>query len=179
MVEVTIEITQYCPNNCDYCSSNASTIGQYLDMSRIFKFLVGVMNKATIDRINISGGEPLSHPDFYDILTFCYNITDNVWVYTNAIKNIIFNADILDEVNVEANLCLVGGKWVHIPRKVDRLHILKLIHQGRAKNLPRQNITVSSNFFKECNKDCNKCKHILLQADGQIVTAPCKKRYKI
>ncbi len=171
-MEVTIEITQYCPWKCDYCSSNAGPQGKHLSKERILNFLSSLKN---VTRINISGGEPLSHPNFFEILMKCYDITDNVYVYTNAIKNIIFNSDIIREVNVEANVCVIAGREIYIPKDVSRVHLLKLVHQGRAKNLPKQNITVSGNFCN--NEKCKHCNHILLQANGKVVPSPCKKEY--
>jgi len=171
-MEVTLEITNKCPYECDYCSSNAIPSGKHLPKSEAIKFLKNLpLDK--IDRINISGGEPLSHPDFYEILQFCWSITKNVWVYTNALTKIIYNADVLDEIEIEANIVPIAGREIRIPENVSRVHLLKLIHQGRAKNLPKQNITISRNFYSGC-EDCN---HVLLQADGKVVKAPCKKTY--
>lgn len=175
MIEVTIEITNRCPHNCPYCSSNATPNGKHLKKNKIFGFLKSIKN---IERINISGGEPLSHPDFYEILMYCYSITNNVWIYSNVIRRLIFNSDIIKEVKVEANACIIQGNDVYIPKNVDRVHLLKLINQGRAKDYPKQKVTVSSNFVEERNRKCSSCNHVLLQADGQIVEAPCKKRYE-
>lgn len=176
-MEVTIEITQYCPYYCDYCSSNASPKGKHLSYNKIEEFLKSVNDIVT--RINISGGEPLAHPRFYDILMMCYSITDDVRIYTNMIKYIIFNSDIIDDVKVEANVCVISGRSIYIP-DVDKVHLLKLVNQGRAINFHRKNITVSHNFKASDNvHDCKVCNHILLQSDGKIVDAPCKKDYEI
>ena len=105
-MEVTIEITKFCPNKCKYCSTNASAAGEHLSFKDINK----------ITRINISGGEPLAHPDFYKILQTCYGFTNNVWVYTNALKQIIYNTDVIDEIEVHANVCLVPGEKVYLPK---------------------------------------------------------------
>jgi len=183
MTEVTIEITQYCPFNCNYCSSNASETGEPLSIEVIEKFLDEIKDKEIVDiplniitRINISGGEPLSHPNFYRILKKCYSITPNVWVYTNALSNIIFNSDILKGINIESNTVIIPGKEHYIPDKVNRVHLLKLIKQGRAKSFDKlPEITVSRNFYDPAR--CDTCEHILLQADSHIVTAPCKKEY--
>lgn len=174
-LEVTIEITSYCPHYCNYCSTNAGPKGKHLSYERILKFLESLED---IDRINISGGEPLSHPKFYDILNLCYKITNDVRVYTNAIKHIIFNSDIIKEITIEANVCIAPGHIVWIPEKADKIHLLKLVHQGRAKNIPEKEIVVSHNFEMDCTHDCKKCLNILLQADGQVVSSPCKKKYR-
>jgi hypothetical protein len=177
MTEITVEITKSCRHQCPYCSTDAVPDGPHLDKEIILKFLEEQDRKCTITRINISGGEPLAHPDFYEILRTCYCYTKNVWVYTNALTQIMFNADVIEGVKVEANVCIVQGETTYIPKDVNRVHLLKLVRQGRAKNLPEQNVTVSGNFYPECEKKCGSCDHVYLQADGEIVASPCRKKY--
>lgn len=170
-MEYTVEITTYCPNQCDYCSTNASKNGDHLDFSKIREFL---SNAQYGDRINISGGEPLAHPQFWGILQYCKNITPDVWVYTNAIEKMRYNTSVLKEVIVEANVCLVPGREVYIPQKADKVRLLQLAPTGRAKDMKPANIHVSGNI----RDGCQGCNHLVLQADGQVVDAPCKKNYK-
>ncbi len=170
-MEYTIEITTYCPNSCDYCSTNASENGKHLDLAKIKEFLNGAHYG---DRINISGGEPLSHPGFYEILQFCKSKTDDVWVYTNAIEKIRYNTSVLEEIIVEANVCLVPGREVYIPQNADKVRLLQLVPTGRAENMQPANIHVSGNI----RDGCKGCNHLVLQADGRVVDAPCKKNYK-
>lgn len=174
MTEVTIEITQFCEEHCDYCSSDASPRGKHLDFDTIIKFIDAV---DSIHRINISGGEPLAHPAFYKILQYCKDKTDDVRVYTNALEHIVFNSDIIQGITLEANVVIVPGKEVFIPETVARVHLLKLIHQGRAEHLPKTLITTSQNFNEGISRDCFHCNNILLQADGEVVQSPCKKKY--
>lgn len=176
-MEFTIEITQYCDNGCDYCSTNASEDGQHLSLDTIRNFFRRYYN--VVSRINISGGEPLAHPEFYRILKYCKQFTDNVWVYTNALDKIIYNTDIVKEISVEANVCLVPGRDVYLPKNVDKTHLLQLIPQGKAENMIPGRYHVSSNIAKrnDHGHDCSTCKHLVLQADGKIVEAPCKKEY--
>jgi len=177
-MEVTIEITDYCPNNCAYCSTNAGLdCNNELDVAEIVVFLDDVCSKHPVNRINISGGEPLSHPDFYGILNICKSHTDNVWVYTNAITQIMYNTDIVEEIKVEANVCLMPGKKSYIPKRADKVHLLQLVPQGRAKNMKPANLKASGNIAGSSCGSCADCKHILLQADRKVVAAPCKKDY--
>jgi len=178
-MEVTIEITDYCPNNCDYCSTNATFHGMPLNIDVIKKFLWDFrMEYGAPSRINISGGEPVSHPDFYEILKLCKSYTENVWLYTNMITQIMYNTDIVKEIKVEANVCLVPGREVYIPKNADKVHLLQLVKQGRAKDMQPAKFHVSGNMLdgNGCGS-CKNCKHILLQANGKIVKAPCKKDY--
>lgn len=174
-MEVTVEITDYCPNECDYCSTNAEPIRKnILGRKEIESFLNTI---DVIDRINISGGEPLSHPDFYGILELCNSYTNNVWVYTNAIKQIIYNTDIIKEIKVEANACLIPGRSVYIPENADKVHLLQLVKQGRAKDMAPANIKVSGNIPRnDCS--CDNCNHFVLQANRKAVLAPCRKDYE-
>ncbi len=169
-MEYTIEITTYCPNNCDYCSTMANTKGRGLNINIIKEFINTIPRGS---RINISGGEPLSHPYFWEILQSCYGITDDVWVYTNALRQIRYNANVIDEVIVEANVCLVPGQDIYIPEKADKVRLLQLVSTGRAKDMKPANIHVSGNI----RDGCQGCSHKVLQADGKIVDAPCKKDY--
>ena len=166
-MEYTIDVTSYCQHDCEYCSTDASINGTPLSLETIRKFLDKVNEN---DMINLSGGEPLSHPQFWDILQYCKGKTKNVWVYTNALDQIRYNTDILSEIKCEANVCLVPGKSVYIPKNADKIHLLKLVRQGRARNMTVVNLKLSG-------EDCANCNHKVLQANGIIVDAPCKKEY--
>jgi molybdenum cofactor biosynthesis enzyme MoaA len=174
MREFTIEITTYCPYECDYCSTNASIIGKPLPFDEIVKFL-DKHNILSEDRINISGGEPLAHPEFWNILQLCKSKTSDVWVYTNALKNIRYNSSVVHEINCEANVCITPGKSVYIPKKARMVHLLQLVSRGRARNMYPVNIHVSGNIHSD--EKCKKCNHMVLQADGKMADSPCRKNY--
>jgi len=169
MAEYTIEITQYCPHNCNYCSTNTTENGLHLHMEIIKQFLKSNKILAT-DRINISGGEPLSHPKFYEILQLCKQLTPDVWAYTNTINQIKYNTSVIKEIQVEANVCLMPGEDVYIPKNAHKVHLLQFVPTGRGKDIKSINIKLSG-------EDCANCNHKVLQANDKIVDAPCKKNY--
>lgn len=173
MREFTVEITSFCPHACDFCSTNAGKTGQHLEIEKIIVFLGSVTNN---DRINISGGEPLAHPRFYEILQLCYAKTTDVWIYTNAIKQLRYNTAVLPEVTVEANVCIIPGRSIYIPQKANRVHLLQLVSHGRASHMKPAVLHVSGNVHDTAK--CITCSHIVLQADGQVVKSPCHKCYK-
>jgi len=140
MSEVTVEITNYCLHNCPDCSSDATRYGKPLEYKKIRLFLINNIPKGRekvphFDRINISGGEPLSHPNFYEILMLCEYWAKEVVVYTNAIKHIAYNASVLKELKVKANVCLIPDTNIHIPKGNFTVNLLKFIPQGRGKNI--------------------------------------------
>jgi len=163
MREVTIEITDYCPNECPYCSSNAGPDGKnFLSIADIHNFLKGNV----YDRINISGGEPIAHLHFYDILQMCKaHVTPRtgfVAVYTNEFDCIMFNANIKSGVRVEANVPLLPN--------TDKVHVLKMVEQGLEAKRP--DIHYSCNWKKE---ECKGCENKVLKPDGTIGNNPCTK----
>ena len=157
--ELTIELTNYCPHTCPYCSSNTTTNRMEADFID-FDFIVKNLQNRYFKRIILSGGEPLSHPKFYWILNLCKTRADDVIVYTNELTHIAYNVNIIPDIIVEANLTLRDN--------IKRLHVLKRIEQGREKTRPE--VKFSRNWTEDC--DCNK--HVILP-NGQTVKSPCKK----
>ena len=170
MAEYTIEITQYCPHNCNYCSTNATENGTHINIETIKQFLYNYNSILATDRINISGGEPLSHPKFYEILQLCKQLTPDVWIYTNELTQIRYNTSVIKEIQVEANVCLMPGEDVYIPKNAHNVHLLQFVPTGRGKNIKSIDVRLSG-------ENCIECNHKVLQADGKIVDAPCKKDY--
>lgn len=172
--EFTLEITSYCPHACEYCSSEAGPDGKHLPYEEAVAFL-DAQKVNGFDVISISGGEPLSHPRFWDILQLCRSKTNNVWVYTNALPRIRYNATVIPEVWREAYCCLVPGREIYIPARADAVRLVQLVSQGRARDMKPANIDVSGNL--KGRDYCDLCDHTVLQADGQVADAPCRKRY--
>lgn len=164
-LELTIEVTSYCPHSCNFCSSNCGPNGQHLDYETIERFL---NHYQEVQRINISGGEPLAHPYFWRILEAAKAKSSDVRVYTNALEHIHYNAHVIPEVEVSAHVCLVPGERVYIPQKAHNVRLLQLIPQGRAAEIVPINCTLSGH-------DCDHCNHALLRCDGRVAKAPCAK----
>lgn len=166
---LTLEITQFCEHNCSYCSTRATESGAHLAIEEIEKFLEQYQDGMNVERINISGGEPLAHPDFYKILKMC-EIIAPVTVYTNALTSIRYNTDVIKEIDVTANVILLPGHEVYLPVNARETHLLKPIKHGRFSGDTSTHYTLSGD-------SCSQCEHIVLQANGVVAPAPCKKSY--
>ena len=83
----------------------------------------------------------------------------------------MFNADIISEIKTEANMVIIPGDTVTIP-KADHIHFLKLKSCGRAKDI------IDNTKISCSGSNCESCEHILLQADKKIRSAPCCKSYE-
>jgi organic radical activating enzyme len=157
--EITLEITNYCPHNCKFCSSDTTQSygeAKFLHYETIWNIIIHKF----FDIIHLSGGEPLAHPQFYRILQLCKNHAKDVIVHTNALTHICFNAHVIDNIYVEANLTLSPD--------VNKLHVLKRVEQGREKTRPE--VHVSSNWTQDCN-----CNQLVFKPDGTTVPSPCRK----
>lgn len=62
-----IEITTYCNRDCPYCYNDSNNKRVILDKSVIFR-IIDECHNCGITTLSISGGEPFSHPDIYDVI---------------------------------------------------------------------------------------------------------------
>ena len=157
--EITLELTDYCPFGCPYCSSNATQDwdeATWIRLDQVMLILIG----RHFDHIILSGGEPLAHPQFYPIFKLCEQHTGDVVVYSNLIRHRAYNANAIDGVYLEAALT-VTPETAHV-------RILRRVEQGKERQRPQ--VTFSRNHDGECD-----CDHKVVKPDGSVVKAPCAK----
>lgn len=83
--EITIEVTQHCPNRCIYCSSlSDATKTQYIDYDTICH-IVDDAKSLGARSVSLSGGEPLLHPDIVKIADYIHDQDLNCLLYTSGI----------------------------------------------------------------------------------------------
>ena len=161
MKEITFEFTNYCEHNCKFCSSNATNeLGKakYINFSDIHRHL-----NQRYDRINISGGEPLAHPNFYSLFTMIKKYTDDIVVYSNLITHRRYNSQAIDGVYLEAT--------VTVTPETDKVSILRRVKQGREADRPEVHLSCNNKM------DCS-CEHRVVRPDGSVGATPCNK-YKM
>jgi hypothetical protein len=157
--EITLELTNYCPHTYKFCSSDSVEDYQKANFMPI-NMVLHIIGDYHFTTIHLSGGEPLAHPQFWHILRMCKRQADDVIIHTNALTHIIFNANVIDNIYVEANLT--------VSPDVDKVHILKRAEQGREKKRPEVH------FSGNCPRDCN-CNQIVYKPDGSSSPSPCRK----
>lgn len=159
MNEITFELTDYCKYDCNYCSSNSVddiSEATFLDTTTILREIV----ENDYDRIILSGGEPLAHPNFYKILQACKRHADDVIVYTNELTHIGYNPNVIDGIYVEANLTITDD--------TDEVKVLKRVQQGKEKGRPE--VSYSSNWDEDCS-----CEDRVVRPSGEKTRHPCDK----
>ncbi len=162
MKEITIELTDYCPHNCKFCSSNTTQNREgaaFISVKQVQEALD--RGDGLYDLIILSGGEPLAHPQFYPILLLCKARSRSVMVYTNALERIAYNAHVLDGIYVEAAITVSDA--------VHRVRLLKRVVQGRERTRPE--VAFSRNF----DGLCAECEHPVVKPTGELAQSPCHK----
>ena len=76
------EITNKCNLRCMHCGSSCTSIGELLSVQDIEKTLVAVQNEHPM--ICLTGGEPLLHPEFFDIASRIHSMGFSWGMTTNA-----------------------------------------------------------------------------------------------
>lgn len=83
--EITIEVTQRCPNRCIYCSSlSDSTKTTCLDYTTICQ-TIEEAKELGAKSVSISGGEPFLHSDIHRIVEYVSRMGMSCMVYSSGI----------------------------------------------------------------------------------------------
>ena len=85
--DLCFEIIRTCPNNCLFCSSNASvSCTEVIDFKLFSKTLDFIHSKYGIEEISLSGGEPFLHPNIIEIVELCKEKGIRTVIFTSGIK---------------------------------------------------------------------------------------------
>lgn len=98
--ELTIELNNYCPQNCIFCSSkNCDLIPTNKPVILEFEDIMLAIRLFNPDTVRFSGGEPLKRADMLDkftkLLYLCYDVemilTTSGYLYENLLKHSKYN----------------------------------------------------------------------------------------
>lgn len=99
---ISIELTDFCNVECTFCYRDAHMEnGKYLHQP--IEFLKRKAAKG-VNWVEFTGGEPLLHPDFVDILAYSLSEFHNVGIITNGI---LLSDDILNLLSEHKSQCFV------------------------------------------------------------------------
>lgn len=84
--DLCFEIIQKCPNNCLFCSSESGIDKcKIVDFETFKKTIEHFVFHGGIEEISLSGGEPMLHPNIYDMVKFCNGLGIKTTLYTSGI----------------------------------------------------------------------------------------------
>lgn len=198
-MELTIEITTKCQQECPWCSSSAGKSGWHVPLETVFSWLQ--MEMAMADPVvRISGGEPVLHPDLEKIALEARRLGYRVTLMTNGLHildnrvlrlldavlvNIVSerSLDTVDRycqflsVEVGMQVVLVEGNEYNLLRALDHsmvegvlLRLLVLQKQGRGEFCePLDDISWTG------DKGCHKEDKVTITPGGERVTCSALK----
>jgi MoaA/NifB/PqqE/SkfB family radical SAM enzyme len=105
--ELTLEVTDYCPAKCEFCSS--SYAGLIHDIT-IYQ-LTDLVNLVKPNILNISGGEPLSCSLTPALISTLFNIK-KIYVYTSGLEPL--TGDLINILRFKEATLIINGN-VHHP----------------------------------------------------------------
>ena len=98
-----LQITTKCNMKCDHCCYSCGKWGKHGEYETIIDAIAFIRNWND-ETISIGGGEPTLHPRFFDILKYCLEDFDSVWMATNGskTKTMFRLANIIDQCDWES-----------------------------------------------------------------------------
>ncbi|MFW6002140.1 MAG: radical SAM protein [archaeon] len=83
---VDLKITDYCGKGCNYCYQDSTVKGKHADIQKIIDIILNLNNNGNVLEIALGGGEPFSHPNFWDIAKYISSLDINLGVSTRDIS---------------------------------------------------------------------------------------------
>ncbi len=103
--DLCFEIIQTCPNDCLFCSSLSNIDCKQIISFDLFKKTIDyLMSKGKIEEISLSGGEPLLHPQVFEMIEYCKSLGIRVVLFTSGIKYNEMKQEDIDEYLKQVDL---------------------------------------------------------------------------
>ena len=85
--DLCFEVIKTCPNNCLFCSSCSSPDATTIISFDLFKKTIDhFLSICGIEEISLSGGEPLLHPNIFEMIAYCKEKGIKTVLFTSGIK---------------------------------------------------------------------------------------------
>ena len=85
--DLCFEVIKTCPNNCLFCSSCSSPDATTIISFELFKQTIDhFISLGGIEEISLSGGEPLLHPNIFEMISYCKEKGIRTVLFTSGIK---------------------------------------------------------------------------------------------
>lgn len=84
-LKVLLQITERCNMFCKHCFNSSNNFGKNLDFNDIKNKIFPKLKEANVTRITLTGGEPMTHPKIYEIITLFNKNNIHVTLCTNGL----------------------------------------------------------------------------------------------
>jgi len=158
--ELLIEICKKCYLDCKFCSSNADKNSlSFIDLNTI-KTIIRDANRLKISKIQISGGEPFTHPNLLRICEWLSKNNKKIYIYTCG------------NINLEGDLHQIPYETLKYLKEL-RVETLRFNLQSHKPEI--HNFLTNSNSFK--NAILSLKNSIDLGFNTEIHIIPLKQNY--
>lgn len=189
-----MQITTKCNMRCAHCGYSCNKNGKHMDYYVACDAIAFSREWEDGNSIDIGGGEPTLHPRFFDILAYCVEDFESVWMATNGSRtarmrrliNILDGEDYQDEIKTRSIFPSEFGLRVEL--SIDPYHsnidnyIEKYWKRQTEKRNPRYGIRNTSHSLINAGRakrnqlgireDCI-CDAIFINPDGNIKCCGC------
>ncbi len=166
---IYFQITRNCNLSCDYCFIEAEKGAPHIPTSAIMD-VATFMGKNGLTEVRLTGGEPTTHPDFFDIV---HKFQDED-IYVSVATNGIMNQKTLDRLCEEQNLWLIcsvdGNREIHNryrPNTFDT--IIKNLRYLKDRN-PSMRLRLTTVLTKENKNQMYELGKICKSVDAESIT---------
>ena len=152
--QITIEINKKCFNECVHCSAYVS--GDDVKKILSFEKIKEIIDSFVIlggEEINISGGEPLLHPNIFEILSYAKSQKIRVNLFTCGIYSNNFSKQLIEKVVKKIEKSSVDELMITLHASYEEMHDQITKIEGTfnqtisfIKELLRRNQNVSIHF---------------------------------
>ena len=98
---LSFAITNQCNLKCSFCSRDAQSISNHMSKDVIEYIIEEALEFSDLKVVNLSGGEPLLHPDLDNILKTIFDRNLEIRINTNGMLFNQKNLDILTKYKVK------------------------------------------------------------------------------
>jgi MoaA/NifB/PqqE/SkfB family radical SAM enzyme len=159
--ELLIEISNKCYLNCRFCSSKANDSNQRFLNFRLIKEIIDDSIKLGVSVIQLSGGEPFTHPSFSKICKYIRKKNLPFIIYTSG------------NVRKKENLRPLDRKDLINLKKYD-ISILRFNIQSSREDV--HNFLTDSNSFKNAIKSIRKAVKLNITCEVHLI--PLRQNYR-
>jgi len=166
---IYFQITRYCNLKCPPCFINAGTSGAHVPKKALLE-AAKYLGKNGLLEVRLTGGNPTSHPDFFDIL----HAFQEENVYVSVATNGIMNQKTLDALCEEKNLWIIcsidGNREIHNKYRPETFDtIIKNLQYLKFKN-PNTRLRMTTVLTKENMNQMYELGEICKSLDAESMT---------
>lgn len=180
-IKVLLQVTERCNMSCVHCFNASNAYGADIKIEDLKKYIIPKLQEAKVTRVTLTGGEPMVHPQIYEIVKLFQNINIHITLCTNGL---LFDKELIDKLNnlgnVHINVSLDGftynshGRFRGIKQESNYNKIIDNIKMMGEKGI-LNGIMCSPNIFSNDEEYANMCQFAKENKASYVLFNPLSK----